>query len=116
MPIYEFRCKKCNAEYDQLLRYDETGKYSDVICPQCQSPEKDNLISLPADPIFLQPEGTRKWIDGNNGHEYRYKSVGLPKAQKEREMAEKASHMGNTDEFYRQIDDISSGEHFGEIK
>jgi hypothetical protein len=84
--------------------------YPDVICPNCKSSKKEKLVSCPiAEAIFLQPEGTRKWTDAQYGHDYRFKSM-QPKVKKEREEAERRSHMGKN--VYVNHDDISSGKHF----
>ena len=115
MALYEFKCE-CGLIYEELSSFDETGEYPKVSCPKCQSLKKHKLMSCPAEAIFVNPEGTKKWINSSTGHDYRYQSVGLPKAQRERAMAEQASHMGNTNEFYNSIDDISKGDTFGEVK
>jgi putative FmdB family regulatory protein len=107
MPSYEFKCKKCKKNYSELSPYDETGKYKNVICPFCNSKSKLRLLSAPAFK-FSNPIGTDIW---NNSHDYRFKTK-LPEAIKEREMAEKLSHIG----AHKHIDDISSGKNFGEVK
>ncbi len=41
MPIYEYECKKCNAQFEEvILRSDEV-----VECPQCKSNETEKLVS-----------------------------------------------------------------------
>jgi putative FmdB family regulatory protein len=45
MPIYEFKCKKCENKYDLLCKYDKTEKYPKVKCPECGSKKKEKLIS-----------------------------------------------------------------------
>jgi len=42
MPIYEYRCRDCDAMFDVLVR-DGTA----VTCPHCGSPSLDKLISAP---------------------------------------------------------------------
>lgn len=110
MPVYDWECQDCGNEYDELSRYDETGEYPGVICPKCKSAKKIKLISRPAEAVFLQPEGTSKW---NRSHDLRYYKK-LEKDRQNRELAEKTSHMG--EKPYNDIDDISSGKYFGEIK
>ncbi|NLY88112.1 MAG: zinc ribbon domain-containing protein [Firmicutes bacterium] len=41
MPIYEFRCKKCEHKFEELCHYDQ----KDVICPHCGGTESYRLIS-----------------------------------------------------------------------
>lgn len=41
MPIYEYRCKKCNTEFELLLYSGETA-----ICPKCNSKDLIKKISL----------------------------------------------------------------------
>ena len=42
MPIYEYQCSQCGAEFEKLVRrQNET-----VLCPQCQCPELTRLPSL----------------------------------------------------------------------
>ncbi len=42
MPIYEYRCKRCNGEFEKLIfRSDDT----DIICPDCQSHEIEKKMS-----------------------------------------------------------------------
>jgi putative FmdB family regulatory protein len=43
MPIYDYRCTGCGAQFEQLVRGEEQ-----VMCPRCSSPELDRLLSLPA--------------------------------------------------------------------
>ena len=101
MPLFEFSCRQCETVFEEITKFDETGVYSGVVCPQCGSGEKEKLISIPAAPV---PHDTHDWQYNNK----------LPKAMKEREMAEKASHMGS--QPYNPLDDISSGNHFGNVK
>ncbi len=93
MPTMEFRCKKCETCYDTLVALDKTGKYKNVSCPNCKSKSKEKLISAPTF-TFAQPEGTDVWNSDSQGHDYRYKHTGAPKAKAERAMAEALSHMG----------------------
>jgi putative FmdB family regulatory protein len=45
MPIYDYRCAACGAEFEQLVRSDTR-----VSCPECTSPKLERLMSLPARP------------------------------------------------------------------
>lgn len=112
MPRYDFECKKCGIEYDELVPYDETGKYKTVKCPACKSKKKTKLVSC-GGYAFSNPEGTDRWTNESTGHDYRFRH-NLPKVLDQRAKAEAASHVGPTP--YRNIDDISSGKHFGEVK
>jgi len=113
MPIFEFECKKCCAEYDALAPYDETEKYKGVKCPHCNSTRKNKLVSK-INFAFTNPVATDRWCSDAGGHDYRYNYV-LPKIKEDRKKAEaEAKRLKVTP--YQQIDDISSGENFGEVK
>ena len=43
MPNYDFECKKCKETYNEIVPYDETGKYKGVKCPHCGSKSKIKL-------------------------------------------------------------------------
>ncbi len=45
MPLYEYRCQKCQAEFELLVRNDD-----DCECPQCRSRQLEKLLSVPASP------------------------------------------------------------------
>jgi putative FmdB family regulatory protein len=113
MPIYEFKCKKCGVQYDELVwTIDKTGKYPGVECPECGSKSKVKLVSL-AKCSFANPVGTDLY---ENSHDYRHnhnmnREGGV---RDQRAAAEAASTVGPTP--YNNIDDISSGKHFGEVK
>jgi len=106
--LRDFHCLKCDKIYEELVRYDETGKYPDVECPGCKSKKKEILISIP-NFSFANPVGTSLWNSDSKGHDYRFKH-NLPNVQKQREIAKKKSHMG--EEPYYGMDDVSSGKHF----
>lgn len=89
MPTYVFVCGKCDKQYETLLAFDPTGKYSKAKCPNCNSKKKKQQLTA-ANFMFAQPEGTDRH---NNHHDYRFKH-NIPKVQKEREMAQALSHMG----------------------
>ncbi len=45
MPIYAFRCEKCDHEYEALVpRMDETAA-----CPECGGEKVARLLTAPAD-------------------------------------------------------------------
>ncbi|MBU1156859.1 MAG: zinc ribbon domain-containing protein [Proteobacteria bacterium] len=41
MPIYEYKCKKCDHEYEALVM----GSADAVECPKCGSKKKERLMS-----------------------------------------------------------------------
>ena len=43
MPIYEYVCRKCQHEFEALIRNDEKP-----VCEQCDSSELMRLLSVPA--------------------------------------------------------------------
>jgi putative FmdB family regulatory protein len=94
MPNYDFLCGKCQSKYDDLVPYDETGKYKNVKCPDCGSKKKTLMPSVCAFQ-FAQPEGTDRWNNTSSGHGYRFHH-NLPKVIEERKQAEIMSHMGAT--------------------
>ena len=109
MPNYDFKCKKCELVYTELVSFDKTGKYKKVKCPACQSSSKTHLMSAPGS-SFAQPVGTDLW---NRSHGYRYGHT-VEGAKAERKIAESKSHVGKNP--YRNIDDISSGKNFGPVQ
>ncbi|MEP6571919.1 MAG: zinc ribbon domain-containing protein [Gemmatimonadota bacterium] len=45
MPIYEYRCAGCGADFELLVRGDTR-----IACPSCESRKVDRQLSLPARP------------------------------------------------------------------
>ena len=43
MPIFEYKCNKCNSMFEQLQK--STKRNDDVICPSCNSNDIIKLIS-----------------------------------------------------------------------
>jgi len=43
MPIYEYRCKKCNKQFELRQRMEERGA---GVCPACHSGEVEKLFSV----------------------------------------------------------------------
>ena len=41
MPIFEYRCKDCNAAYESLIRGDEKP-----VCPHCASRNAEKALSV----------------------------------------------------------------------
>ncbi len=42
MPIYEYRCKECGNEFEELI----LGKEENISCPKCKSSNISRLLSL----------------------------------------------------------------------
>lgn len=113
MPHYEFQCKKCDTIYDEIVAYDEKGKYPTVKCPKCGGKKKDKLLSQIGGIIFSDPTTSSKY--DNFG--YRAGHL-MNKAQNERRAAQEASHMGsNPYHSDAQIAaDINNDANYGEVK
>ena len=111
MPNYDFQCRDCGIEYEHLARYDETGVYSGVVCPECGSENKDKLMSSFSFTFTDKAAGGTKLFAASHDRRFFHK---LEKDRKDREEAERKSHMGSAP--YNPIDDISSGEYFGPAK
>lgn len=108
MPLYQFVCLKCKNNYESLTGFDSSGKYKDISCPSCNSKRKSQQVTS-ANVKFANPKDTSKF--DNFGYRAGYN---LEQAQNLRREAEKASHVGETP--YNSIDDVSSGNYFGEVK
>lgn len=112
MALFEFKCAKCKNIYSEFTAFDKTGKYTKVKCPECNCKKKIKLISS-CNFNFTNPVFTDRWCSDDTGHDYRYNYV-QPSIRQKREDAEKMDHMGANP--YNEIDDISGGENFGEVK
>lgn len=88
MPIYEFKCDKCDVVYEELTSYDKTEKYDGISCPDCGSKSKIKLLSGYG-VSFGNPKDTSKWDSRSYraGHNHE-------RAKGERRHAEANSHMG----------------------
>jgi len=51
MPIYEFSCQKCGAQFELLVR-----RTTELACPECNNTSLERLMSLPR----VQSSVTRK--------------------------------------------------------
>lgn len=89
MPIYKFKCLKCSETYEELTEYDETDKYKEVKCPQCQSKRKKRAFNYDVAITFTNPKESSKWdnFSYRAGHN-------MENAKAERRAAESKSHMG----------------------
>jgi len=115
MPLYIFECKneECGKKYEALTPYDKDDKYDGVECPFCESKDKVRCVHT-CSFSFTNPIGTRRW----RSHDYRFRH-NLPNVIKERERAERGANADSgltSANPYNDIDDISSGEHFGDVK
>ncbi len=43
MPIYEYRCRECRAEFEQMTTM---AKADDIACKQCGSKKTERLLSV----------------------------------------------------------------------
>jgi len=109
MPNYRFECQDCGCDYHELvLKIDPTDAYPDVECPRCKGTKKTRLMTTCAAVIFTNPRGTSK------GDSFTYVAgYNMNQAQEERRRAEAIADNPNP---YNAIDDLSSGEYFGEVK
>ena len=51
MPIYEYECRTCHHEFEQLLRTGDTPA-----CPKCQGQDLERLLSH----VMMSSENTRQ--------------------------------------------------------
>ncbi len=99
MPRYDFECQDCKKVYEEIVNYDETNVYPGVTCPDCKSGKKTKLMSCCA--AFVNKDS----------HDYRFWS----KIEKERGVRQEAEQKHGPAN-YNPIDDISSGNYFGEVE
>lgn len=104
MPIYSFKCKKCQKTYDDLLDFDPTGRYKDAKCEHCGSKKKEKLSHNCAI-AFANPQDSSKW----ESFSYRAGKT-MEDAKDLRRRAEAQSHMG--DQPYYKIDDSKNDNAF----
>lgn len=43
MPVFEYRCNKCNAKFDVLHK--SSNSQEEVVCPRCNSKDSRKLLS-----------------------------------------------------------------------
>lgn len=116
MPIYEFKCNKCETQYELLCSYDESGKYQKVKCPDCGSKKKKKLLpssfnsSCGGNPKGTKKEDSFSYMAGHN----------MEGAKGLRRHAEENTHMGLAGQpnFYDKSheSDVTSGKYEGEVK
>jgi len=51
MPIYDYKCRRCGRQFEELVRLGETPN-----CPSCNGNDLERLVSIPA----ISTESTRK--------------------------------------------------------
>ena len=44
MPIFEYRCNTCEAEFEKRVRFSEADLIP--LCPECASPDTEKKISI----------------------------------------------------------------------
>ena len=113
MGHYDFHCRECDTDFDEITPFDETGVYPGIQCPKCGSDNKEKVFSAEGVTFTFSgaaAQGT-KWYNASHDRRFYHK---LEQDRKAREEAEKKSHMGAAP--YNPIDDISSGKYFGEVK
>ena len=121
MPLYAFRCKKCEKVWEEIADHDKRGKYSGVSCPGCKSKSKEKLLTS-CTFKFSNPVGTDKWNSDSTGHDFRHKyNMERPGGVSEqRAFAEENSHVGarpyQEAERSNPINDIDSDSSWGEVK
>ncbi len=47
MPMFDYRCKECNYEYEELVQSCEIPD-EEIICPKCGKNQSEKLISAPS--------------------------------------------------------------------
>jgi putative FmdB family regulatory protein len=55
MPIYEYRCRKCNKDFEAIQRSSEGP--GDIVCPACGTKNPEKLISSCCAPSSGKAEG-----------------------------------------------------------
>lgn len=54
MPIYDFKCNKCNLIFEKMVR----DKTAEVTCNDCESTDVSKIISAPRESgVVLKGEG-----------------------------------------------------------
>lgn len=59
MPIYEFRCRKCDHQFETITSVNEDG--SGLKCPECGEPKPEKLLSI------FSASGTESPASGGGG-------------------------------------------------
>jgi putative FmdB family regulatory protein len=48
MPLYEYRCRNCNHEFEQVVSISNRYGPTEAVCTKCNLPEVELVISTPA--------------------------------------------------------------------
>ena len=93
MPIYEYRCARCEHQFDAIQKFSEAPLTE---CPSCGQPELRKLISAPS--FQLKGTGwyetdfkTKKKRDGAKADEGKEASAGSTEASKSESKGESKS-------------------------
>ena len=113
--LYQFLCKKCGLEFEEFADSNTSDEnYPGIKCEHCGSEDKERSYYFPAY-NFTNPVGTDRWNSDEKGHDYRF-NYNLPNVINQRAAAEQRSHMGQTGEIYREIDDFKDDKNFGPVR
>ena len=113
MPLYNFKCKKCDGVWNELVSFKEADNTKNLKCPSCGSKKKEKLLSAP-NIKFANPRESSKW--DNFGYRAGYT---MDEAKDCRRNAEGKSHVGpNPYENYEAqvAADINNDDNWGEVK
>jgi len=56
MPIYDYRCTECGAEFEKMVRLSEADRTP--LCPECGSPDTRKQITTFASPSSSSKNST----------------------------------------------------------
>jgi putative FmdB family regulatory protein len=65
MPIYEFACRSCEQQFEELVK--ANGSTVTATCPQCGSSDTQRLLSVFAVGSASQPKPDLSAATGNGG-------------------------------------------------
>lgn len=102
MPVYEFKCKKCKKEFEEICQFSDvdTG-FKNVSCPKCKSKKIEQAFLTPPAAVFSDVKSSSKWDNWS----YRQGQT-MEKAKMERAAAEAAA---GGEKAYKDIDDTNNG-------
>ncbi|MFA5055513.1 MAG: zinc ribbon domain-containing protein [Dehalococcoidia bacterium] len=63
MPIYEYKCSKCDAKFERRCSFSDSDKK--VSCPECKSPASKQLSAFAA--LSKGADGSSSPIAGGGG-------------------------------------------------
>ena len=44
MPVYDYACQECHAEFEKVLSVDE-HEHKEIVCPKCGSKHVEQLVT-----------------------------------------------------------------------